>query len=30
MLGKKKNTSSYKGNDFKDHSYVARRLFLLV
>lgn len=24
MLGKKKNTSSYKGNNFKDHSYVAR------
>ena len=24
MLGKKKNTISYKGNDFKDHSYVAR------
>lgn len=24
MLGKKKNTSSYKGTDYKDHSYVAR------
>jgi cytoskeletal protein CcmA (bactofilin family) len=24
MLGKKKSTSNYKGNDFKDHSYVAR------
>lgn len=24
MLGKKKATSNYKGNDYKDHSYVAR------
>ncbi|MES2917206.1 MAG: polymer-forming cytoskeletal protein [Pseudomonadota bacterium] len=23
MLGKKKTTSSFKGNDFKDHSFIA-------